>query len=333
MKSCRRIALLLLLLTCWAAAQDLQLIPEPREVKTGRGTFVVDATVRLVVGAKHAAEDRFAAETIAEEIANQTGRKVRVVTGAVAPGPGAIYLVRTDEPGISARLKKANLEISSSFDEEGYVLEATPSRVLIAARTGAGVFYGAQTLRQLLRPADGKKLVVPTVAIRDWPAMRWRGVHDDISRGPIPTLDYMKKEVRTLAEYKINLFSLYMEHVFDYQSQPLVAPHEAAITPAMVRELVEYARPYHVTIMPEQEPFGHLHHVLKYELYQDIAETPHGHVITPTNPASFEFVKSMFDELSAAFPGPLFHIGSDETFELGQGKTKDLAAQEGLGKV
>jgi hypothetical protein len=85
--------------------------------------------------------------------------------------------------------------------------------------------------------------------------------------------------------------------------------------------------------MPEQEPFGHLHNVLKYELYQDIAETPHGHVITPTNPKSFEFVRSMFSELVQAFPSPLFHIGSDETFELGQGRTKQLAQQEGLGKV
>ncbi|MBZ5510944.1 MAG: beta-N-acetylhexosaminidase [Acidobacteriia bacterium] len=334
----RRSSAILLLLCALAppvAAQELKLIPEPREVQRKSGRFEVGAATRIVVGAKHAGEDRVAAETIAAEIENATGRKLRITAGALPSGAGLIYLARTDEPGVARRLQAANLQIPDDFDEEGYVLDATPSSILIVARTGSGVFYGAQTLRQMLLPAAGdpKKLSVPAVAIRDWPAMRWRGVHDDISRGPIPTLEYMKKEVRTLAEYKMNLFSLYMEHVFDYASQPLVAPHEAAITPEQVKELVAYARRYHVTVMPEQEPFGHLHHVLKYELYQDIAETPHGHVITPTNPRSFEFVRSMFAELAQAFPSPLFHICADETFELGQGRTQELAQKEGLGKV
>ena len=52
--------------------------------------------------------------------------------------------------------------------------------------------------------------------------MEWRGVSDDISRGPIPTLDYLKMQIRTLAEYKINLVGFNMEHVFDFQTQPLV---------------------------------------------------------------------------------------------------------------
>jgi len=334
--SLRRALLIALLVSSFASAvaQELHLIPEPRELQPKTGVFNVGPLTRIVVGARHAAEDRFAAEQVADEIESATGRKIRVSVSAVAPGPGSIWLARADEAGMAARLKSAGLEIPENFNEEGYVLESSPARVTIAARTAEGVFYGAQTLRQLLMPGkEEKSLNVPAVTIKDWPQMRWRGVHDDISRGPIPTLDYMKKEVRTLAEYKINLFSLYMEHVFDYASQPLVAPHEASITPAEARELIEYAKRYHVTVMPEQEPFGHLHHMLKYEVYQDVAETPNGHVLTPTNPRSLEIVKSMFTELAEVFPSPLFHIGSDETFELGQGKTKDLAAKEGLGKV
>jgi hexosaminidase len=333
MRRSSAILLLLCALAPAAAAQELKLIPEPRELQRRSGSFSIGAGTHIVVGAKHAAEDRVAAETIAAEIESATGRKLRVATSSSAVRAGVIYLGRSDEPGISRRLQAGKLQVPE--DEEGYALEATSSNILIVSRTGAGLFYGAQTLRQLLLPAgeNAKKVSVPALAIRDWPAMRWRGVQDDISRGPIATLEYMKKEVRTIAEYKMNLFSLYMEHVFDYARQPLAAPHEAAITPEQVKELVSYAKRYYVTVMPEQEPFGHLHHVLKYELYQDIAETPHGHVITPTNPRSFEFVRGMFDELAQAFPSPLFHIGSDETFELGQGRTRELAQQEGLGKV
>jgi hypothetical protein len=60
---------------------------------------------------------------------------------------------------------------------------------------------------------------------------------------------------------------------------------------------------------------------------------PHGHVLTPTNPKTYDFIRQVYGEVVPQFPGPFFHIGSDETFELGLGQTKDLAAQEGLGRV
>ena len=56
---------------------------------------------------------------------------------------------------------------------------------------------------------------------------------------------------------------------------------------------------YHVTILPEQEAFGHLHHVLKYELYQDAAETPHGHVLAPGQAATLPLIKDWFTQIAA----------------------------------
>jgi hypothetical protein len=163
--------------------------------------------------------------------------------------------------------------------------------------------------------------------------MEWRGVQDDISRGPIPTEDYMKRQIRTLAAYKVNLFGLYMEHVFDFASQPLLAPTGAALTPKEVNALVDYARKLYVTILPEQQTFGHLHHMLKYEIYSEVAERPHGHVLTPTNQQSYEIIKGMYADLVPLFPGPFLHVGGDETFELGQGQTATRVAQVGLGRV
>jgi hypothetical protein len=163
--------------------------------------------------------------------------------------------------------------------------------------------------------------------------MRWRGLHDDISRGPVPTLDYFKKQIRIISGYKLNLFSLYIEHTFDYQKHPLIGPKEGALTAAEVKELVEYARRYHVTILPEQQAFGHLHHVLKHEKYNHLAETPHGHVLSPVNEETYELIKDLYDELVPLFPGPLFHIGADETAELGRGQTKARADEVGIGRV
>lgn len=317
-----------------ASAQDLKLIPEPKQVERRAGSFTVTAGTQIVLGAAHAHEDRTAAEMLAEEIEAASGHKLRITTARALPrNSGVIYLGRVgDDRSLRAALAAKGLGIDEKFNEEGYVLDADTTRILVAGVTGQGLFYGVQTLRQLVR-GEGKRLVCPAVSIRDWPTMRWRGLHDDISRGPIPTLDYMKKQVRTIAEYKLNLFSLYMEHVFDYQSQPLIAPKEGALTAAEIKGLVEYAKRYYVTILPEQQAFGHLHHVLKYEIYSDLAETPHGHVLAPVNEKSYDLIKSLYSELVPLFPGPLFHIGCDETFELGRGQTKARADEIGLGRV
>src|ERR1700678_2481852 len=128
-----------------------------------------------------------------------------------------------------------------------------------------------------------------------------------------------------------------MEHVFDFQTQPLASPKDTtkapAVTPAEIKELVDYASKYYITVLPEQQAFGHLHQFMKYEIYSDLAETPHGHVLTPTNPKTYDFIRQVYGEIVPLFPGPFFHIGSDETFEPGLGQTKALAAQQGLGRV
>ena len=314
------------------AAVTLKLLPAPKEVRLGEGVFTISASTRIVTESAHATEDRTAVETLREEIEQQGGPKVPVEAGKETKKSSVIVLGRLSDPGVSADLAASGLKADATLGDQGYVIYADKSRIVVAGASGQGLFYGVQTLRQLLR-TQGKEIVCPAVALRDWPSMQWRGVHDDISRGPIPTLDYMKKEIRVLAAYKVNMFALYMEHVFDFKSQPLVAPKEAALTPDQIRELVDYAKQYYVTILPEQQTFGHLHHVLKYEMYSDIAETPHGHVLTPTKEQSYDFIRSLYSELVPLFPGPFLHIGADETFELGHGQTKDRVAQVGMGRV
>lgn len=314
-------------------AASLKLLPAPKEIRIGDGAFEVTASSRILLEARHANEDRVAAETLAQEILEQSGLKVAINSAASADdGDGAIMLGRLADTGLRTFLESKGLNTEKDSSEQGYVLYADKNRIVVAGASGQGLFYGVQTLRQLLRPKDGA-LECPAVSIRDWPSMSWRGVHDDISRGPIPTLEYTKKQIRTLSAYKVNLLGLYMEHVFDFQSQPLMAPKEGALTPEQIKEIVEYAQKYYVTILPEQQAFGHLHHALKYEIYSDIAERPHGHVLTPTNEKSYDFIKNLYAELVPLFPGPFLHIGADETFELGQGQTKARADEVGLGRV
>jgi hexosaminidase len=315
-------------------AQDLRLVPEPKQVERREGAFHITPKTRIVTGSAHAEEDRIAAEILAEEIESATGKKPKIATARSIPKSNIIYLARAgDDKRSSSMLAARGLTIDGNFDEEGYALDVSKDRIIVAARARQGVFYGAQTLRQLIGRSIDKQSSVPAVTIKDWPTMRWRGVHDDISRGPVPTLDYMKKQIRTIASFKLNLFSLYIEHVFDYQSHPLIGPKEGSLTASDVKELVEYARSYNVEILPEQQAFGHLHHVLKNEAYSDLAETPHGHVLAPVNEKSYALIKDIYAELVPQFPCPLFHIGADETVELGRGQSKAHAEEVGLGRV
>jgi len=316
---------------------ELKLIPEPKEVQLRPGSFRVRPTTRILVELGHQSEDRIAAETLAEEIHDQSGLKLSI-TGARAESKqearqerGAIVLARLQDRSVREFLESKGLK-ADAIGDQGYLLFSDKTHLIVAANTGQGLFYGVQTLRQLLRE-EGRSLVCPAVSIRDWPSMEWRGVQDDISRGPIPTEDFMKRQIRTLATYKVNLFGLYMEHVFDFSSQPLVAPKEAALTPKEINALVDYAKNLYVTILPEQQTFGHLHHMLKYEIYSDVAERPHGHVLTPTKERSYDIIKAMYADLVPLFPGPFLHVGGDETFELGHGQTAARAAEVGLGRV
>ena len=311
----------------------LKLIPQPKEVQLHAGSFRVKPTTRILVEFGHQAEDRIAAETLAEEIHDRSGLKVSI-TGEKPDAKqerSTIVLARLQDLKVKRFLAARGLK-ADSIGDQGYLLFSDKTHLIVAANTGQGLFYGVQTLRQLLREDSGS-LVCPAVSIRDWPSMEWRGVQDDISRGPIPTEEFMKRQIRTLAGYKVNLFALYMEHVFDFASQPLVAPKEAALTPQEIKALVVYAKNLHVTILPEQQTFGHLHHMLEYEIYADVAERPHGHVLTPTKDRSYDLIKAMYVDLVPLFPGPFLHVGGDETFELGRGQTAARASEVGLGRV
>ncbi|WP_263376486.1 beta-N-acetylhexosaminidase [Granulicella aggregans] len=321
-------ALLSLVVTAVASAQIAVhpvLTPQPRELHAGERVAVHSAMVTVPGGD---AEDNFAAHDLETTLAERG----IVVSPAVGAADLTVALLRAETPAARQILSQNKLVFDPAMHDEGYVLLSTPGHVEIIGETSAGIFYGVQTLKQLI-DTDGAANKVWTGTIRDWPAMKYRGVHDDLARGPMPTLTFQKHQLEVFAAHKINLYSPYFEHTLQYASDPLAAPPGASLTRAESQELAAFARSLHITIVPEQEAFGHLHHVLKYEKYADIAETPHGHVIAPGQANSLPQIKSWFTQIAEDFPSPFLHIGADETFELGTGRTKPDVEKRGLGPV
>jgi hypothetical protein len=288
----------------------IRLVPDVKSLQRSHGALALRSPTRIVVEDE---DDLRAGEMVAEEI-NAAGGQATVSLG----DSGTIFFARGSR--------------DTSLREEGYSIEVDAERVLVSGRGAAGLFYGAQTVRQLIARTPTGALVVPIVKIRDWPSMTWRGVQDDVSRGPVPTVDYVKEQIRILAGFKINLYSLYFEGVYQFAGHPLLGPAQGGFTRDEITEIVEYARLHHVTVLPQQQTFGHLHSALVWEKYQGLAERPHGHVLAP-GPAADRFVDDLIGELVPLFPGPFFHVGADETLELGLGRSRERAAAEGIGKV
>ena len=160
-------------------------------------------------------DDQFAADVL---------REAMVERGVPAAGSGALRIVlqRLAKPSLIA-------SFTDAMKAEGYTITSTPGTLTLTGATAEGVFYAAQTAAQMVEStppaADGSfSFVLHAANIHDWPAMHWRGLSDDQSRGPVNTLEFDKKMVRTLAAYKDNLYSPYFENTQQYASNPLPAP-------------------------------------------------------------------------------------------------------------
>jgi len=343
------------------AEPSLKVIPQPREFTTRPAAFRIDEWVVIALGDPTNEEDRFAAQLLQADLEHFAGVRVSIGGAEEMGSQGRpIWMgVPARDEAVRTMGERLHLLPTAELGDEGYVLDVTSAHVYLAANAAAGVFYGVQTLRQLLqtgtmgnygelwgtmgnlgeeRGRKGKegewggtqKGFFPGVRIRDWPAMRYRGVSDDISRGPVPTVEYIQKQIRTLAAFKLNVLSWYIEHAFKHEKHPLIAPPNG-LTAAEVREIVAYAQKYHVEIIPEQQSFGHAWQTLRHEEYADLRETMG--VFSPVREGTYALLKDFYDEMAPLFPSPLFHVGCDETYGLGDGPSRELAEQIGVGGV
>jgi hexosaminidase len=172
----------------------LTLVPQPKEVHLLDGDFHVGPKTKIFVQLGHQSEDRIAAETLAEEIADQSGLQLNI-HGMKAAGKaegGAIVLARLQDRNVRHFLASKGLKWDQGVGEQGYLLFSDKSRVIVAANSGQGLFYGVQTLRQLLR-AEGNRLICPALRIRDWPNLEGRESSQDVSRGTVPELVLKKR--------------------------------------------------------------------------------------------------------------------------------------------
>ncbi len=259
---------------------------------------------------------------------------------------GASAALHTGQANSDARLSAARVTLAIDAETqsggESYRIFVEPETVLVSGADAAGLFYGTQTLIQLVHAAtDG---ALRSVRIEDAPSFAHRGVLLDISRDRVPTMKTLFALVDRFARWKFNELQLYMEHTFAYGEHADVWRDAGALTSDEVRALDDYCAARHIELVPNQQAFGHMHHWLVHERYRDLAECPDGvehpfssarepFSLCPTDPRSLEFVGGLFDELLPCFRSERVNVGCDETFDLGQGRSADACAENGVGRV
>ncbi len=315
-----------LLLPALLTGQSLRLIPTPQQINLGEGSFVLSPDKLLYITDADDTTLLFPANLFLREVKEDLGfepaYELEVKKAAILMG----------YRGKDKKFDKLTASYAASLDtlgEEGYVLQITPKRILLVANKDAGLFYGVMTLNQLVR-ANREGEALPALTIIDKPALRYRAWQDDISRGPIPTLDFLKKEVREMAAMKMNAFTLYTEHVFKLKSHPDIAPPDG-ITAAEIRELSRYAKKYHIELIGNFQAFGHFRHILEKPAYRHLAETPS--VLSPAFEESYQLLEDILGEIAQAYDSRLFIINCDEVFGLGSGPAKSMVDSIGLAGV
>src|ERR1700686_4142050 len=157
------------------AVRALKLLPAPKEVRLAEGRIVIKPSTTILISNS---EHRTSAETLQKEIHDRTGMKLSIELVTAAPKTtGHISLGRLTDRGLRSYLESQGVNVDDELGSQGYVIRATDSGVLVAGRTAQGLFYGVQTLRQLLRPEGpgGKTLAMLALVMLHSPSMERRG--------------------------------------------------------------------------------------------------------------------------------------------------------------
>lgn len=227
---------------------------------------------------------------------------------------------------------------------ESYTLSVTSQRIEIRATSGAGLFYGMQTLLQLMQPASTGSYSVPSVEIEDTPRFAYRGLMLDVSRH-FSTKEFIKKQIDALAYYKINRLHLHLTDAagwrLEIKKYPLLTDFAAWRTDPTwkkwwnggrkylrydepgasggyytqddIREILEYARQHYITVIPEIEMPSHSEEVLAaYPQLSCSGEPYKNSDFCVGNEETFTFLENVLTEVMELFPSEYIHVGGDE---------------------
>jgi hypothetical protein len=285
------------------------LLPRPQQVQYGSGTLALPG-LTIQFASPPSTEDLFAAEQLASRLSAIGQTKVEVKQGEAVGR--AIVLNRMGEGGALP----ADMETPGPDSRESYTLQVTPTGAEIRGRSSAGVFYGVQTLLQMVE-GTGAEAVLPVAEVKDWPALAYRGVMIDFSEGELIRVSEAERQIDLMARFKANQYYFYSEASIEFDGYDVVNPN-GRYSREQVRHVIEYARQRHIDVVPCMELYGHMHNLFRFEKYADLGLPRYGGEFDPRNPRMYEVLDNWIEQTAKLFPSPWYHVGFDEPWSLGK---------------
>jgi hexosaminidase len=316
---------------------SIRLLPPPKELMLVKGMFNFDADTLILIPDQADDGTVFAARQLRDEVSQVAYLTLPLVKAYTPPrstnvvllicGPEQAAAFDVEPVGISAPEGSPRPDLVES---QSYSLTIERGRIILYAGAAAGLFYAVQTLRQLVR-LHGQHL--PTLKIRDWPALPYRGLMLDISRRKVPRLATLKQLVEELGSYKLNVLQLYTEHTFQFPRHPKIGAGCGSLSSEDMLALDAVCRQHHIELMPNLQSFGHARNTLAIPEYQHLAETDVLWTLSPAFEGTYTLLDELFADMLPAFTSTTFNVDCDETYDLGQGASKAQAEEIGLGRL
>jgi hexosaminidase len=307
------------------------LLPKPLSVKTSAGVFVLATDVRILV------DDSDEAGSLGEYLSREIGKS----TGLILP----VSRMTSGMPSVKKALVLTTRKARQALGVEGYELSIKPGGIRVSALTHQGLFYGIQTIRQLLPsvPADpdsaegiASPVSLPCLQIEDSPRFSWRGLNLDCGRHFV-SKDFVKRTIDLLARHKMNRLHWHLTEDQGWRIEIKKYPdltrtgawrktedgiiYGGFYTQEDIADVLAYARSRYVMVVPEIEMPGHSTAALA--AYPELSCTGgpfavqnywgiHGDVFCAGSERTFEFIQDVLSEVVDLFPAPYVHIGGDE---------------------
>lgn len=314
-----------------AAQESLNLLPVPQQVSLSGQQFLFDKTWLLALKSSVSKDDPAVRSLIAglQDLFN-----LKIISAKEEKKTNLWPIIHLRiQPGAVTIGQTADTN-RTALAQQAYRLSLTADSINITANAQAGLFYGVQTLLQLIKPQK-EKAALPAGEITDWPDTEVRMIYWDDAHH-LEHFDALKRIIRQAAYFKINAFSLKLEGHFQYQSaKPIAEPY--ALTAAQYQELTDYAKAHYIELIPYLDAPAHVSFILKHPEYAHLKAFPNSNYeLSITNPGTDTLLLHMFGELiNANKGGKYILLSTDEAYYAGKAEDdkKQAEALGGRGKL
>jgi hypothetical protein len=303
----------------------MNIIPIPAQKKTKSGKFVLDERTTIIID-----------------------QNIPVI-----PLEGPLLLTNTISQSVCHHpvLTRSNiggntvfLTLAGNDVDQSYKMMIEKNGITITGAGLPGLFYGIQTLRQMITEYGTE---LPCCSIIDTPDFPVRGFYHDTTRGKVPKLETLFELADKMAYYKLNHLELYIEHTFAFAEMSDVWAGSDPLTAEEILRLDEYCKDRYIDLVPSLSTFGHCYHLLRSKRHEHLneldikaSELPFSfydrmshYTLNCSDADSFKLVEEMIAKFSPLFSSKYFNICCDETFDLGTGKNAAKAKKYGKGRL